>query len=235
MTPTVFSELETKLRYNFTNTDILATALRHRSFVHEQTCLLEDNERMEFLGDAVLNLIVSHLLMKRFPELNEGDLSRVRAGLVNETRLAAAAKSIDLGRYLQLGKGEQLSNGQQKHSILADTFEALVAAVYLDGGFASAFEVISRQFAPFFDAIAEKEPTYDFKSLLQEYVQCRHMEMPVYEIINQTGPDHDKTFRITLSVCGFTTNGTGKNKKGAEQDAAKKAYLRLTSEYGQIP
>jgi ribonuclease III len=191
---------------------------------------VEDNERLEFLGDAVLNLVVSDLLMKRFPELNEGDLSRTRSGLVNESRLAAAAKNLDLGRYLLLGKGEQLSNGQQKHSILADAFEALVAAVYLDGGFAMAFEVISRHFAPFFDAIAENEPTYDFKSLLQEYVQSRHMGMPVYEIIDQTGPDHDKTFRVALSVCGQTFQGTGKNKKGAEQDAAKKACIMLESE-----
>jgi ribonuclease-3 len=235
MRSSAFSEFETALEYRFANLEILATALRHRSFVHEQPGPVEDNERLEFLGDAVLNLIVSHLLMNRFPGLTEGDLSRVRSGLVNENRLAAAAKNIRLGRYLQLGKGEQLSRGQQKHSILADAFEALVAAIYLDGGFARAFEVISRLFAPFLDAIAEQEPTYDFKSLLQEYAQSRHQDMPIYEIIEQSGPDHDKTFRVAVTVSGFTTHGTGKNKKGAEQDAAKKAYLRLTSGAGQAP
>lgn len=225
-----FSELETSLEYRFANRQTLATALRHRSFVHEQNGPMEDNERLEFLGDAVLNLIVSHLLMDRFPGLAEGDLSRVRAGLVNENRLAAAAKNIGLGRYLQLGKGEQRSHGQQKFSILADAFEALVAAVYIDGGFARVFEVISRHFAVFLDAIEEKEPTYDFKSLLQEYVQGRHQDMPAYEIIEESGPDHDKTFRVALSVSGIRVYGTGKNKKGAEQDAAQKAYARLTSD-----
>jgi len=163
----------------------------------------------------------------------EGDLSRVRSGLVNESRLAAAAREIDLGRYLQLGKGEQRSRGQQKFSILADAFEALVAAVYLDGGFVRAYEVISRHFAVFLDAIEEKEPTYDFKSLLQEYVQGRHQDMPAYEIIEESGPDHDKTFEVSLAVGDFlTTFGIGKSKKAAEQNAACMALEKLQERFG---
>lgn len=227
MKPADLPELEKKLRYRFADRELLATALRHRSFVHEQPGSLEDNERLEFLGDAVLNLIVSHILMERFARMPEGDLSRMRSGLVNENRLAAAAKSIRLGSHLQLGKGERRTQGERKNSILADAFEALVAAVYLDGGFEAAFELVRRQFAPFFDAIAEQEPLYDYKSMLQEYVQSRHMDMPAYEIIGQSGPDHDKTFRVALTVGGFTTCATGKNKKSAEQAAAQKAYERL--------
>lgn len=224
------TRLEDKLGYRFADREILATALRHRSYVHEHPQGIEDNERLEFLGDAVLNLTVSHILMKRFPRLSEGELSRVRAGLVNEDRLAAAARSIELGSYLQLGKGEIRSNGQHKKSILADTFEALLAAVYLDGGFAEAFDLIHSHFAPFFEAIEAENPVYDYKSLLQEYAQSRHMEMPAYKVVEQSGPDHDKTFRIELSVCGFTAEGTGKNKKAAEQDAARKVYEQMTAE-----
>ncbi|MCF8028806.1 MAG: ribonuclease III [Desulfobacteraceae bacterium] len=227
-----YSQLEKNIGYPFADRQILATALRHRSYVHEHPEGLSDNERMEFLGDAVLNLIVSHILMERFPNLTEGELSRVRAGLVNEDRLAAAAKSIHLGDHLMLGKGERRTSGQQKKSILADTFEALVAAVYLDGGFAGAFDLIRTHFAPFFDAIETDRPVFDYKSLLQEYVQSRQMNMPAYDIKDESGPDHDKTFRVTVTVGGFTTEGVGKNKKTAEQDAAQRAYDQLKAQDG---
>ncbi|MFP4649900.1 MAG: ribonuclease III [Desulfobacterales bacterium] len=222
-----FSVLEKKLGYRFTDGRIPAAALRHRSYVHEHPESGTDNERMEFLGDAVLNLIVSHILMERFPDLTEGQLSRARAGLVNEDRLAAAARSIELGDHLLLGKGEQRSSGQYKKSILADTFEALVAAVYLDGGFGSAFELIRTHFAPFFKAVEAESPYHDYKSLLQEHVQSMHLDMPAYEIVDESGPDHDKTFRVALTVGGVRTEGTGKNKKTAEQDAARRAWERI--------
>ncbi|MFP4194384.1 MAG: ribonuclease III [Desulfosalsimonas sp.] len=223
-----FSSLEEKLGYGFADQAILAAALRHRSYVHENPGSGTDNERMEFLGDAVLNLIVSHILMERFPKLTEGELSRTRAGLVNEERLAGAARSIQLSDYLLLGKGERRSNGRHKNSILADTFEALVAAVYLDGGFAAAFDLIRTHFAPFFEAVeTEESPLYDYKSLLQEHVQSRHLDMPAYKIVAENGPDHDKTFRVVLTVSGFSAEGVGKNKKAAEQDAAQKAWQRI--------
>ncbi|MFW6081495.1 MAG: ribonuclease III [Desulfosalsimonas sp.] len=222
-----FSSLEEKLEYRFADTRVLAAALRHRSYVHEHPESGADNERMEFLGDAVLNLSVSHILMESFPDLTEGQLSRARAGLVNEDRLAAAARSIRLGDHLLLGKGEQRSSGQHKKSILADTFEAIVAAVYLDGGFAAAFDLIRTQFAPFFEAVETETPYYDYKSLLQEHVQSMHLDMPAYEIIDESGPDHDKTFRVALAVGGIRTEGTGKNKKTAEQDAARRAWEQI--------
>ncbi|MCF8024511.1 MAG: ribonuclease III [Desulfobacteraceae bacterium] len=227
-----YSFLENKTGYLFADRRILATALRHRSYVHEHPESGTDNERMEFLGDAVLNLIVSHILMERFPKLTEGELSRARAGLVNEDRLAAAARSIELGDHLLLGKGERRSSGEQKKSILADTFEALVAAVYLDGGFAAAFELIRSHFAPFFEAVENENPVYDYKSLLQEHIQSRRLEMPTYEIIAESGPDHDKTFKVALTVNGFRTEGTGKNKKTAEQDAARNAWKQIKDENG---
>ncbi|MCF8110994.1 MAG: ribonuclease III [Desulfobacteraceae bacterium] len=222
------SSLEEKLGYRFADRTLLATALRHRSYVHENPESSTDNERLEFLGDAVLNLIVSHILMELFPKLTEGELSRTRAGLVNEDRLAGAARSIRLGDYLMLGKGESRSNGRHKNSILADTFEALVAAVYLDGGFAAAFDLIRIHFAPFFEAVeAEESPVSDYKSLLQEHVQSKHLEMPVYEIVAESGPDHNKTFRVALTVNGLRSEGVGKNKKAAEQDAAQKAWEQI--------
>lgn len=228
-----YSLLEKKTGYRFTDGTLLAAALRHRSYVHENPESGTDNERMEFLGDAVLNLIVSHILMKRFPDLSEGELSRARAGLVNEDRLAGAARSIELGAFLLLGKGEHRSNGRHKNSILADTFEALVAAVYLDGGFAAAFDLIRTHFAPFFEAVeAEEGPVFDYKSLLQEYVQSRHLDMPAYKIAAENGPDHDKTFRVALEVSGVRTEGIGKNKKSAEQDAARKAWEQIKNKNG---
>lgn len=223
-----FSSLEEKLEYRFADRTLLAAALRHRSYVHENPESGTDNERLEFLGDAVLNLIVSHILMELFPNLTEGELSRTRAGLVNEERLAGAASSIRLGDYLLLGKGESRSNGRHKNSILADTFEALVAAVYLDGGFAAAFDLIRTHFSPFFEAVeTEENPVYDYKSLLQEHVQSKHLDMPAYEIIAESGPDHNKTFRVALTVNGLRTEGVGKNKKAAEQDAAQKAWQQI--------
>lgn len=222
------SELEDALLYRFSRPALLKTALCHRSYAYEQATKTDDNEKLEFLGDAVLNLIVSHILMTRFPSLNEGELSRIRASLVNENRLAAVAKSIDLGNFVQLGKGESKSKGSKKKSILADTFEALVAAVYLDGGYGPAFDVIERLFSRHFSAIEKTPPRYDYKSLLQEMVQNRRLPVPEYNIVAAEGPDHDKTFHVLLSVCGIETEGFGKSKKAAEQDAAKKAFETLS-------
>ncbi len=218
------SILQDKLLYRFSKPDLLETALCHRSYAYEQSTKTDDNEKLEFLGDAVLNLIVSHILMTRFPELNEGELSRIRASLVNENRLAAVARCIDLGEYVQLGKGESKSKGSKKKSILSDTFEALMAAVYLDGGYISAFEVIERLFSSHFNTIEKKPPLYDYKSLLQELVQNRYHQVPEYRIVGSEGPDHDKTFHVVLVVCDIETEGFGKSKKAAEQDAAKKAF-----------
>jgi ribonuclease-3 len=210
---------------------LIEEAFRHSSFVNEQVGMaLQDNERLEFLGDAVLNLVVGHILMKRFPDLKEGDLSRMRASLVNESQLAVIARMLDLGNYIQLGKGEEQSNGREKNSILADTFEAVIAAVYLDGGFDAAYEILETHFSPLLEAIQLPGTNYDYKSQLQELVQVSRRAMPEYSVMSESGPDHDKTFIVQLKVQEFKTEGEGKSKKLAEQDAARKALEILKPE-----
>lgn len=218
------SGVEQHLQYEFSNKDLLQKALRHSSYVNELADQnLKDNERLEFLGDAVLNLIVGHILMRRYPDIQEGELSRMRANLVNDSQLAKMAYSFELGAYIQLGKGEIQTLGREKNSILADTYEALVAAVYLDGGFDAAFRFIETNFLPLMDRLHSTANNYDYKSQLQEMVQVSHGAMPDYKITREDGPDHDKTFRVALKVLDIETQGTGKNKKAAEQEAARKA------------
>lgn len=218
------SVLQQTLGYRFRDAELLGEALRHSSYVNEQLDPeLRDNERMEFLGDAVLNLVVGHLLMKAFPDLHEGELSRTRANLVNETQLSQIARSFDLGRYLLLGKGEIQSNGWDKNSLLANALEALIAAVYLDGGFASAADLIERHFKNLVQSAPRSVTGLDFKSRLQEAVQSAIKEIPRYKVVAENGPDHDKTFTIEMTVGTLRTEGSGKSKKAAEQEAARKA------------
>ena len=225
------SGIEKYLQYEFSNNELLHEALRHSSYVNELAQQnLQDNERLEFLGDAVLNLIVGHILMRRYPDVKEGELSRRRANLVNESQLAKMARSFELGKYIQLGKGEIQTHGREKNSILADTFEALVAAVYLDGGFDAAFRFIETNFLPLIEHLDSTINNYDYKSQLQEMVQVGHSTMPAYKIIREDGPDHDKTFWVELKVLDIETQGTGKNKKTAEQEAARKALEILKEE-----
>jgi ribonuclease-3 len=225
------SGVEKYLQFEFSNKELLHEALRHSSYVNELAHQnLQDNERLEFLGDAVLNLIVGHILMRRCPDVKEGELSRRRANLVNESQLAAMARSFELGAYIQLGKGEIQTEGREKNSILADTFEALVAAIYLDGGFDAAFAFIETNFFPLMDRLHSTANNYDYKSQLQEMVQVGHGAMPDYRIIREDGPDHDKTFWVELNVLDIETQGSGKNKKAAEQEAARKALEILKEE-----
>lgn len=216
--------LQVTLGHRFTVMTLLEEALRHSSFVNEHAVAgLRDNERLEFLGDAVLNLVIGDLLMRAYPALREGDLSRIRANMVNETQLAEVARSMDLGRYLLLGKGEAQTGGQEKNSILANAVEAVVAAVYQDGGFQAAFGVIERHFRALIEAAADGLGGQDFKSRLQEAVQGKFREVPRYRVVEELGPDHDKTFSVVMAVGDLETRGTGKSKKLAEQDAARKA------------
>jgi ribonuclease III len=168
--------------------------------------------------------------MQRFPDLKEGDLSRMRANLVNESQLAEMARTIDLGAYLQLGRGEIQTNGREKNSILADSFEALIAAVYLDGGFMAAFEIIETNILPIIDHMHPEVSHHDYKSTLQELVQDNQGKMPKYSVIHEEGPDHDKTFWIALNVFDIETQGCGKSKKMAEQDAARIALELINAE-----
>jgi ribonuclease-3 len=212
------------LDYDFENPELIAEALRHSSFVNEQNDPdLRDNERLEFLGDAVINLVVGHLLMDRFPDIREGELSRMRANLVNESRLAAIARSLNLGAFIQLGRGEEQTNGREKNSILADTLEAAAAAVYLDGGLEAAFSLLERYFAPLLKTIQRTSANRDYKSRLQELLQEHQGSVPVYQVIAETGPDHDKTFHVEVAIADQHIAGSGRSKKLAEQDAARRA------------
>ena len=219
------SLLEKKLRYKFKDKYLLQNSLQHRSYVNEQQdSQLEDNERMEFLGDAVLNLTIGDLLMKQFPEVNEGDLSRMRATIVNEKQLAEVARKLDLQPHLLLGKGEIHTNGREKQSILADTVEAIIAAVYLDASFEKAYEFIENHFSNFLTRISNN----DYKSKLQEFVQGIYKETPTYRVVQEAGPDHKKFFKVELIINKIIkTHGSGKSKKIAEQEAAKEAYEQL--------
>lgn len=222
------STVEGLLHYRFADKRLIEEALRHSSFVNEAPeAGLRDNERLEFLGDAVLNLVVGHILMERYSGLNEGDLSRMRSGLVNEQQLAKLARRLDLGAHIRLGKGEAQTGGHEKCSILAGTLEALIAAVFMDGGFAAAFDIVHELFQPLIRQMEQANEHVDFKSQLQELVQARPGQMPGYTVVREEGPDHNKTFWVQLKVVEIETEGVGKSKKAAEQDAARKALAQL--------
>jgi ribonuclease III len=221
-------DLEVSLGYRFNNIARLTDALRHSSFVNEQPQMnISSNERLEFLGDAVLNLAVSHLLMQRDPTLTEGELSRTRAHLVNEAQLASIAREIGLGLHLLLGKGEVQTDGREKNSILADATEAVIAAIYLDGGFDAAFSFVENQFHDRLRTANQAIHETDYKSRLQERVQSAHHEVPRYQVVESRGPDHDKTFRVRVTITGISAEGEGKSKKLAEQEAARIGLVRL--------
>jgi ribonuclease III len=228
--PDNLSRLEKRLGYAFSDPQILSEAIRHSSFVNEQAIPgMRDNERFEFLGDAVLSLVVGHILMQRYPDLKEGELTRIRSNMVNENQLASMARSLHIGGHILLGKGEFLTGGHRKNSILADTMEAIIAAVYLDGGYGAAHAMIEQHFSALFDAVSTGVQFLDYKSELQEVVQLRRKPAPEYLIIEESGPDHDKTFSVQTDVCNIQAVGKGKSKKAAEQDAARKALIALKS------
>jgi ribonuclease-3 len=226
---TGLSRLEDRLGYTFHNPELLVRAFCHASYVNEQVDGdLEDNERLEFLGDAVLDLVISHLLMRYFEDAREGDLSKFRAMLVDEAGLYEVAQRLGLGEYLLLGKGEEQTLGREKPSILADTTEALIGAIYLDGGFDREKEMIEELFSPLLERVATRELVHDFKSLLQEYTQRTCKTLPRYRLIRETGPAHDRSFQVSLSLMGKpVAEGEGRSKKEAEQNAARKAFFLL--------
>jgi ribonuclease-3 len=224
--PSPYAVLEGKLGYVFRDASLCESALTHKSWMNEtQEASRTDNERLEFLGDAVLSLVTSDLLMRRFPEQPEGDLSKARAAIVNESGLARVAEMLLLGQWIFLGRGEEQAGGRQKRSLLANAFEALMGAVYLDGGFASAFAVTERLFSPI---IAElpSAASKDYKSRLQELSQARLQMAPLYTVLSEQGPDHAKTFEVAISI-GEKEYGRafGRSKKEAQQNAAERALL----------
>jgi len=222
-------ELEACLGYRFKDGALLNNALTHRSFVNENPGLsCKDNERLEFLGDAVLELTVSDMLMKNFPDYTEGQLSKLRASVVNEQPLAELARRFRIGDFLLLGRGEEASGGRTKPSLLANAFESIVAAMYVDGGFDQAAAFVGRLFEPLMQRGAVSAVYRDYKTAAQEICQNRFREVPRYAVISETGPDHDKRFETAFVVGDRTiATGTGRNKKEAEQQAAKTALENL--------
>ena len=218
-------EFEKKIGYTFENPYLLVTALTHSSYSNEKRLKkYKCNERLEFLGDAVLELISSEYIFKENPQKPEGDLTRIRASYVCEPTLAACARDISLGDYLLLGKGEDRTGGRERDSILSDAMEATIGAVYLDGGFARAKEYVE---AFVLRDIENKKLFYDSKTILQEIVQGRHLAL-AYQLVKETGPDHYKSFEVAAMINGKKIAvGTGRTKKKAEQSAAYEAILAL--------
>jgi len=218
--------LQERLGYRFKNPDLLRDALTHKSFLNENRQLnIRDNERMEFLGDAVLDLVVTDLLYKKYPEMREGDLSKKRSSIVRESALSSIAADLGLGPNILLGRGEMQSGGDKKSSLLADVFEAVVAAIYLDGEIDAARRFIDGIFMPLLDIASKVE---DYKSQFQELCQKDNMASPTYKVINSSGPDHDKIFDVELEIEGkAVSRGRGKSIKEAERQAAKEALREI--------
>ncbi len=214
--------------YHFQNPRFLNEALTHKSFIHENP--QEDtghNQRLEFLGDALLGMVVSEYLYRRFPQHLEGKLSRMKSMMVNGTILANKAKEIRLGEYLRLSKGEEATGGRSRASLLADGFEALIGSVYLDGGLAACRRFILDRLQPELEGLEEAEEK-DYKSRLQEYAQANFGQVPIYGVISTQGPGHRRTFEVTVSLKGKVYGkGKGGTKKSAQQQAARQALEGL--------
>ncbi|MEK6697789.1 MAG: ribonuclease III [Nitrospirota bacterium] len=222
------SEIQERIGCTYRDPELLERALTHKSYANENR-LPYHNERMEFLGDAVLNLAVSEHLMKTCPDSTEGDLSRLRAAMVSEPALAAIAREIGLGEYILLGKGEEQTGGRDKGSLLADCLEAVIASVYLDAGQQQANAFILRFFEDLIKKTCAAGGIFDYKTELQELCQERLKTLPEYRVSSETGPDHQKQFEVELSIKGtFYGRGIGRSKKEAEQRAAKEAMEKLS-------
>jgi ribonuclease-3 len=217
-----------RLNYRFQDPSLLDEALTHKSYLNEAPELsCRDNERLEFLGDAVLDLMISELFLSRFPEAPEGTLSKLRAKTVSEAALGQVARRLDLGAALRLGRGEELTGGRDKPSLLADALEALIAAVYLDGGLAAARHVALPAFAEVIDNLSRPEAA-DHKTELQEICQRDFGGLPAYRVLRESGPDHDKQFDVEIAIRGEVYGvGSGRSKKEAEQKAARSALEKL--------
>lgn len=221
--------LEKALNYTFAERKHLKRALTHRSYANEQRLPATDhNERYEYLGDAVLSLAISHLLMDAFPHVPEGELSKLRASVVNEHQLAELARTLQLGEFLFLGKGEEQTGGREKNSLIADCFEAVLGAIYADRGFEPAFVVVAAQYAEILARAQVEGLLSDFKTRLQEEAQSRFRQMPRYRLMRESGPDHNKRFEVNLFIGDEMFGvGEGPSKKIAEQAAAKVALTKL--------
>jgi ribonuclease III len=228
--PQQFAALETRLGYRFRDRGLLEHALTHKSKAHEDPSGgVMDNESLEFLGDAVLGLVIADALCRTFPQFSEGQKSKIKATLVSTTSLAQVAERLELGDYMILGRGEEKTGGRRKQALLADTYEALIAAIYVDGGLEAARRFIMRELGP--GVIEAGRPGYfgpDHKSRLQEALQALGRPLPRYRVAGEVGPEHRKMFHVEVLVAGeVLAQGVGRTKKDAEQEAAQAALLIL--------
>jgi ribonuclease-3 len=231
----ILHDLENKLAYRFRDINLLSTALTHRSYVNENKQLSSsDNERFEFLGDSILGTCVSDLIIKKYVTYPEGTLTQIRAALVNEKQLAELARNLQIGDCLLLGRGEESSGSRTKDSFLANAFEAVIAALYLDSDFNNAKTIITRLIEPILKDDNSGTEYFDYKTALQELCQKRYKTTPLYMVTASTGPDHNKIFEVKVIIVNkLTESGTGKSKKDAEKQAAQKAWEILQNEENQ--
>ncbi|MFR0779979.1 MAG: ribonuclease III [Zhenhengia sp.] len=229
ISPKKLMELEKIIGYQFNNMNNLKEAITHRSFANEhRNHQMKDNERLEFLGDAILDLIISKYLFDKYPVMPEGDLSKVRASIVCEGSLAKTARNIDLGAFILLGKGEEMTGGRTRNSILADAFEAVTGAIFVDGAFEDVVKFLQTTLIENVDSLSVEDLYTDYKTILQENIQKESMQPLHYEVVDEKGPDHDKDFYVAVyhgELC--LGKGIGKSKKEAEQQAAKTALKAL--------
>jgi ribonuclease-3 len=219
--------LEARINYHFSEPSIIFHALTHSSYANEMRLSKENNnERLEYLGDAVLELVTSEYVYKEYPDLSEGDLTKLRASIVCEQTLSACARDINIGEFLLLGKGEDISGGRERDSILSDALEAVIGAIYLDGGFTNAKEFITSFILL---DVKNKVLFFDSKTILQEIIQNENNKQKLrYKLISEEGPDHNKTFTIAVCIGNDEIGcGTGRTKKAAEQEAAYQAIQKL--------
>lgn len=227
---TTTTELERRIDYVFADRELFVRSLSHRSYANERGPEVADNEVLEFLGDSVLGLIVSDLLCARYPDLSEGEMSKLKSFLVSADTLSTLAHDLGLGRFILLGRGEEKTAGREKSSILANSLEALIAALYLDGGLDKAAAFVLERLEPLLGGVSEEvQPVRDFKSALQETVQAEGMPLPEYEVVGEDGPDHDKVFQVEVRTGDDQGRGQGRTKKRAEQRAARQILESLSS------
>ncbi len=226
--------LEHNLGYYFNDRNLLKTALLHKSFGNENRKYKNiNNERLELLGDAVLGLIIAEYLFTKKKEANEGTLAKMKSMIVSEPILAKISRELKIGDYLLLSKGEELSGGRDRDSILGDVFEAILGAIYTDSNFKEARDYVLSHMKKYIDHIEEDEDIFDYKTILQEYIQKEHKEVPKYTVIKESGPDHMKEFKIEVSHRSLKGIGIAGSKKRAEQFAAKDLCIKLGVKYNE--
>ncbi|MBI2413590.1 MAG: ribonuclease III [Deltaproteobacteria bacterium] len=235
----VIEEFGRTLPFKFNDVELLRKVFVHRSYLNEKESIrlktLESNERLEFLGDAVLSNIISHMLFNKYPDIDEGELTKIRSRLVNRHTLSGLAKGLGLDRYMLLGKGERASGGAGNPTILAGAFEALIAAMYFELGFKMVFSYIETMYAPLLDVSAVEPGHFDYKPRLQEVTQRVFKEPPRYRLIREEGPPHKRTFEVEVIITGEVFGrGSASKKKDAEQSAAASALKELENRYGGV-